>query len=295
MNSVTLEGSSVAYAALAGHFAKLGRVLFGIAILAFGVQNFVWARFVGEATVPIIPWVPGQPWLAVVTGIALVASGISIVANVRAQLAAVSTGMLFLLCDLLLQIPKVAASPLDVGVRTTAFETLAMCGSAWILAGALPTAGDYSIRWKGWVSLLAKLGLILFAISSVVFGIDHFLVLGVIVSLVPNWIPGSGLFWAYLTDLGFIAAGVSMLANRILRFAGAAMLGVMFMLWFLVLHGPRVVSYPRSHDPHEWSSAFIALAMCGGSWICAGTVTDLRSRRALPIPEDLVSTKQVSA
>ena len=295
MHVIPGENSPFLPSSLAGQIAGVGRVLFGIAILAFGVQNLVWAHFVGEPSVPIIPWVPGQPWLAYLTGIFLIAAGTFLVANFRAQLAAIATGILFLLCDLLLQLPQSVASPLDVGVRTTAFETLAMCGSAWILAGALPLNEADSPWLESVASLLAKLGLVLFAISSVVFGIDHFLVLGVIVNLVPHWIPGSGLFWAYVTGLGFIAAGVSMLAGRVLRFAGSGMLGVMFMLWFLVLHGPRVLSYPRSHNPHEWSSAFIALAMCGGSWICAGTVTDLRSRRASPIAEDQASPKHVTA
>jgi hypothetical protein len=48
----------------------------------------------------------------------------------------------------------------------------------------------------------------------------------------------------------------------------------MFLLWFLLLHLPRVVSYPRSHDPDEWSSAFIALAVCGVSWILAASLSE---------------------
>jgi hypothetical protein len=53
---------------------------------------------------------------------------------------------------------------------------------------------------------------------------------------------------------------------------GSFLLGTIFLLWFLLLHAPRVVMAFRSHDPNapnEWSSAFIGLAMCGGSWICA--------------------------
>jgi uncharacterized membrane protein len=104
----------------------------------------------------------------------------------------------------------------------------------------------------------------------VVFGIDHFLFLAFVASLVPAWLPG-GLFWAYLTGTGFIAAGISILTKKIDRW-GSFLLGTMFLLWFLLLHAPRVVMAFRSHDPNapdEWSSAFIALAMCGGSWICA--------------------------
>src|SRR5271167_3001239 len=53
---------------------------------------------------------------------------------------------------------------------------------------------------------------------------------------------------------------------------GAFMLGVMFALWFLILHSPRSVAASLSHNPtgrNEWASAFVALAICGGSWIVA--------------------------
>jgi hypothetical protein len=81
--------------------------------------------------------------LAYLTGIALVAAGLSIAANRGAWLAAILSGMLFLLFVLVLQIARVAANPLDVGIRTGAFETLAMSGAALALAGTLPADGSY--------------------------------------------------------------------------------------------------------------------------------------------------------
>jgi hypothetical protein len=76
------------------------------------------------------------------------------------------------------------------------------------------------------------------------------------------------LFCAYFTGAAFVAAGLSMAAKQMDRLA-ATLLGTMFLLWFLLVHTPRVMSAPRSHDPNEWSSAFIALGMCGASWIIA--------------------------
>jgi uncharacterized membrane protein len=244
---------------------KQGRLLFAVAITAFGAEHLICARF-GQAVVPVIPWIPANPILAYLTGFALVSAGLSIAINRRARLAAILLGILFLLCVLVLQISRVAVSPLDVGVRTRAFETLAMCGAALTLAGTLRLERRYSPRWESAANELIKLGPLLFGTSSVVFGIDHFLVLGLIASLVPTWLPGGGLFWAYFTGAAFIAAGVSIATNWMARWA-AALLGTMFLLWFLLLHAPRVVTLPRSHDPNEWSSAFIALGMCGGSWI----------------------------
>jgi hypothetical protein len=52
----------------------------------------------------------------------------------------------------------------------------------------------------------------------------------------------------------------------------ATLLGIMFFTWVFILHLPRVVS--ASHNGNEWTSAFVALAMCGGAWITAGTLSE---------------------
>ncbi len=255
---------------------KQGRYLFAISIAAFGVENLVCARS-RDPFLPVIPWVPSYPWLAYLTGILLIAASVCIAARIGARLAALLLGVLFLLCDLLLQIPRVAALPWDVGVRTCAFETLAMCASALMLAGTLSAESGSFGRWEGAANGLILSGRYLFATAAIVFGIDHYLVFSLIVSLVPTWIPGSGWFWANLTAIGFIAAGVSIAVRKMDRWA-SFMLGLMFLLWFLVLHAPRVASYPRVLDPDEWSSAFIALGICGGSWILAWSLSAGPSR-----------------
>jgi uncharacterized membrane protein YphA (DoxX/SURF4 family) len=250
---------------------KQGRLLFAIAIAAFGIENMICAHST-DAFLPVIPWVPSYPWLAYLTGIALLGAAACIAIRFRERVVAILLGFLFLVCDLLLQIPKVMAAPLDVGIRTTAFETLTMCSAAFILASSLPAEGEGLSRWDGVLNGFLQSGRYLFAISAIVFGIDHYLVFNLIVSLIPHWIPGGGWFWTHVTAIAFVAAGLS-IAMRWMDRLAAFMLGVMFLLWFLLLHGPRVVSYPRSHNPTEWSSAFIALAICGGSWILAASLT----------------------
>ncbi|HEY1204855.1 MAG: hypothetical protein ABSH46_15745 [Bryobacteraceae bacterium] len=222
-----------------------------MSIIAFGAEHLICAHS-REAVMPVIPFVPPYPVLAYLLGLVLIAAGLSIAANLRARLAATLFGALFVLCVLAFHVARVAAHPLDIGIRTTFFETLALGGAALALAGV-------------------RVGRYLFAVSSVVFGIDHFLILGFIASLVPGWIPG-GSFWAWFTGAGFIAAGVAIAANRMARW-GAFLLGTMFALWFLALHAPRILGLAKiagaPRNPHEWSSAFIALAMCGGAWILA--------------------------
>jgi uncharacterized membrane protein len=245
-----------------------GRLFFGIAIAASGVEGLICARL--GLTVRGVPWFPASHRLGYLTGVVLLAAGLSIAANVAARLTATLAGILFLLYALFLELPQVAAKPMDLSVRTVFFEALAISASALTLAGTLPAVGSEARPWHGVLDKLIASGPYLFAVSSVVFGIDHFLILDFIASLVPAWLPWH-LFWAYLTGAAFVAAGIS-IAIRWMDEWAAFLLGTMFALWFLILHSPRVVVAFRSHDPNaqnEWSSAFIALAMCGGCWICA--------------------------
>jgi uncharacterized membrane protein YphA (DoxX/SURF4 family) len=111
------------------------------------------------------------------------------------------------------------------------------------------------------------LGRSLFAISMVVFGAQHFMYAGFIATLIPAWIPVH-LFWVYLTGTGMIVAGFS-IATGILASLASMSMGLMFLLWFLLLHAPRVAASPRNGD--EWTSALVALALSGGSFLLAST------------------------
>jgi uncharacterized membrane protein len=109
------------------------------------------------------------------------------------------------------------------------------------------------------------LGRFLVAASLIVFGIQHFIYGGFVATLVPAFMPGR-LFWAYFVGIAFFAAAAGILYKLMARPA-ATMLGVMFFLFLVLLHIPRIVG--NSHDGNEWTSGFVALAFCGGSWILA--------------------------
>jgi len=111
------------------------------------------------------------------------------------------------------------------------------------------------------------LGRIFVAVSLVVFGVQHFIYGGFVKGLVPAFMPGR-LFWAYFVGVAFFAAAAGILSKLMARPA-ATMLGVMFFLFVLLLHIPRIVG--NSSDGNEWTSGFVALAMCGGSWILASS------------------------
>jgi hypothetical protein len=63
-----------------------------------------------------------------------------------------------------------------------------------------------------------------------------------------------------------------------------ALLGLMFLLWTILLHAPRVFAY--IHNKDELTSLFVALAMSGGSFIMAGAVSKSRNVRDERVKRD---------
>jgi uncharacterized membrane protein len=246
---------------------RLGRYFFAISMAAFGIQQFIIADFV-PGLVPVSAGMPGRSFLVYLTGLVLIIAGASVLANQKARLMACLLGLLWFLWVILLHVPKLAANPRDGGEWTTAFETLAIGGAALVLAGTLPVERPDLRSWERAMVKALPVGRYLFGISLPVFGILHFIYLDYVAGAIPAWIPAPT-FWAYLTGVAHIAAGLSIVINVKARLA-ALLLGWMFGLWVLLLHIPRAVA--SSHNRNEWSSTIIALAMCGGSLLIAGSL-----------------------
>ena len=242
-----------------------GRLCFAISIAFFGAQYLLYGRF--EGGLPLVPpWTPGAPVLAYVLGLALILLALSIASLWKARYSAISLGTFLLLSFFFLHCLHLSSIVHNGTDRTRAFECLTLSAIGFSLAGILPNGRDSSASGitTNWPLLLGRS---LFAISMVVFGAQHFMNAGFIATLIPAWIP-LHLFWAYLTGTGMIAAGFC-IATGILASLASMSMGLMFLLWFLLLHAPRVAASPRNGD--EWTSAFVALAVSGGSFLLAST------------------------
>jgi hypothetical protein len=144
-------------------------------------------------------------------------------------------------------------------------EPLALSGAAFALISILPASSHWwgTRNPPGW---LTRTGRWLFALPMIIFGLQHFEYARFIATLIPAWIPGH-MFWVYFTAMAFILAALAILAERLGRLA-STWLGIMFRLWTVLLHIPRVIALRHGDG---WNSAFVALAMCGASFIVART------------------------
>jgi uncharacterized membrane protein YphA (DoxX/SURF4 family) len=195
------------------------------------------------------PWEPGRPLWAYLTAGVLIGTAVCIATGKKSRWSALLLAVLLLLRALLIYAPRLAAAPHDPRPWTSGFEILAMSGAALVLSGTLVALGRF-----------------LFAISLVVFGIQHFLYARFIATLIQSWMQAH-LFFAYFVGMAFFAAALAIAIRKHGRLA-ATLLGLMFLLWVISLHLPRVAAAP--HNGNEWTSMIVALAMCGGAWIVAG-------------------------
>jgi len=249
---------------------SLGRLVFSVAIIGLGIETIVCAQRViflyplpshpRFKAIPVLPFLPPLPWLAYLFGAILVICGAGFLFKRTLRTSAMVAGSLMFLGAVVLNAPKNAAFPGSMGLRTLVFEPLAIAALAWLLPGESATP-----------SWLVRVSRYLLAVSFAVFGVDHFLALAPIGSLIPKWIPWH-VFWIGFFGAGFIAAGLSIGLNVLVRW-GAACIGLMFAIWVFTIHLPTVLGLyvlPGRRDiAGLWSSLLIAIALWGGSWALA--------------------------
>lgn len=219
------------------------------------------------------PWILRSPVFVAAIGIVLVLTGVGIITGYKARLAGYVLAGLLLLYVVIIYDPRVAANIRNPGNWTSGAELLCMCGAALVTAGmeprrrkSIPAAGPRKAPF-------AEVGRILYALPLIVFGVQHFMYARFVATLVPAWIPAR-LFWAYFVGTAFFAASISLM-TRIKAFLAAALLGLMFFLWVVIVHAPRIALTP--HNANEWTSGLVALAMSGGAFLLINDLS--KSRR----------------
>ena len=231
---------------------------YGAAMAAFGVIQLVTQNFL-SSLLQVPPTSPLR-WISMLLSSAIfILTGLSIVFNIRRQLALVAVGTLLAIFLLALQLPALLMNLHNANDWAVTFEGVMLTSGAFIIAAGLPDETLISRRWNRTIQVLAMIGHYLFALSLFVFCIQHIMYFDYILSLIPTWMPVR-MVLDYVVVVAYLLCGISFVIGQRVGLA-ATWLGIMFFLWVLLLHAPRAIG--KWNVETEWTSLFVALAVCG--------------------------------
>ena len=242
----------------------LGHLLFAIGLMGLGILSLGSGDF-AYTWQPVPGWVIWREGLAYVSGLLLVGTGIGMLVKRTARPSTLIITIYAATWVLLLQAPRVAHAPGNVGTWLGVCENLVLVCGGWILFLSL-AGSEHDMGLK----FLAdpRVPRVLFGASCVVFGLSHFVYVDATAAMVPAWLPDRVGF-AYLTGAGHFTAGLAILFAAVPRLA-ATLEASMISSFVLVLHIPSVFSEPASRL--QWTMLFVASALAGAAWVVAGSL-----------------------
>jgi uncharacterized membrane protein YphA (DoxX/SURF4 family) len=237
--------------------ANVGRQVFGAGAIVLGAIGVV-SRDFALVWQPVPESLPARTVLAVVTGLALVVGGVLVCSRRRVALGGIVLSAVYGLGVLLLHAPRVLAHPEAISPWGGLAEHLALlCGAFIVFATFAPNEAESRRR-------LIRAGVVTFAVCLLVFGLVHFRYVAETAAMVPAWLPPGGIFWAYATGIGHIAAGVALLLGIWTRLA-TRLLVLMFLAFAVFVHAPLLWTDPHTHL--NWVMNAINLCLTGAAWV----------------------------
>jgi hypothetical protein len=234
--------------------SNLGRHVFGLAALAFGVITLAWHEYGRH--------LPG--YLVYAASAALIFGGAAMQFRRTAKTGAVVLGAVYLVFALRC-VPGIVAAPRIYNSWGNFFEQFSL------VSGAAIVYARWSSAWSR--ETLNRIGRILLGICTASFTLEQAFYLSATANLVPKWLPPSQVFWAVTTTVLFALAAVALLTNRMALLA-TRLLTLMLVLFGLLVWVPLFLSDPHNHT--NWSETTETFAIAGTAWILADLLGESR-------------------
>ena len=243
---------------------RLGRHVFGLAAILFGVFTFAWHDFNTWQQIQPLGNVPHRAALAWVVGAIELLGGIAIQWRRTARAGACVLGVIYLVFALL-WLARIASEPLVYDRWGNLFEQLSQVSGALIVWATVGRSDSEQPR------PVARVAYMVFAVCVVSFTLEQVFYLSATAAFVPKWIPPGQMFWAVATTIAFALAAIALLSGRSALLASqlltAMIIGFQFLVWL-----PAVLAGPRQMI--NWFGNAENLSIAGAAWI----VTDYLSR-----------------
>jgi len=223
----------------------IGRAFFAIGLIGLGLDHFLFGEFVTGRAPAWPASIPGRPAWAYLSGLVFVVTAIQILAGRHARSAAIFAAALVFLWALLRYLPVLGASQFLSADWTNAGKALRFTGGALAIAATLPKLETGSStplsRFMNMDREFILAGRTCVGVTLVLNGIQHFMFVGFVASLIPGWFPGDARFWTYFGGIALIAGGVGLLIPRTAPPA-ALLSGLMVLSWFFIVHVSREIA-----------------------------------------------------
>jgi uncharacterized membrane protein len=256
---------------------RIGIAVYGAASAAAGVLDLIWGEF-EPAHQPLQAWgdhIPGMRILAYIAAVWLIAGGAAMLWPRTLRFGAGALAILYGIF-VFFPLPRFYTAPhfLGYGAATYIGALGSVCEQVILFVAAAVVWQSQTAR--GLQSRrAATIARWTFGLCPVVFGLSHLTAVWAVLPLIPKWMPLSGTFWAVLTGIAFVLAGVAIVSG-VLDALAAWLLGLMLLLFSALALTPLIFTAPRDHV--SWGGDVYNLTAVGAAWIMAQWLGDPRWR-----------------
>jgi uncharacterized membrane protein len=252
---------------------KVGDWFYGFGTILTGILNIAWSAF--DASHQPIQALgrnfPGQQILAYLAGVWLIAAGVAILWRRSAKIGAAACAVAYLIFAAF-WLPRYYAGihaygwRIDVlfGISFGLAQQLMLVAPALIVY-AYNTSPDSQLQERAAIAARWMLG-----VPPIVFGLFHLTAIRVFASIVPHWMS-FGYFWAGLTGIAFILAGIAICSGGSAVLA-AKLLALMLLLFEGLVEIPPI--FGMLHNEASWGAVVYNVTAIGACWVFAEFVAN---------------------
>ena len=269
---------------------KLGVWFYGLGTILTGILNIAWGAF-DASHQPIQALgknLPGQQILAYILGVWLLAAGLALLWRRSERIGAAASGIAYVMFAALWIVRYYATIHalgwrIDVILGTSfglAQELMLVAPAAIVYAST--ASPDSRLQKRAAVTARWMLGL-----PPILFGLFHLIAIRGFATIVPHWMS-FGYFWAGLTGIAFILAGVA-ICSGMKDILAARLLALMLLLFEGFVEIPPI--FIRLHNQATWGAAVYNVTAIGACWVFAEFLTSRADRRQIGAAQDVAISR----